>query len=240
MSNYRKNKVDKWDIQWYQELSCEARSVFDWLYTQCDWGGFYRINLREMVFKINLTLPKIEKALNECSKDLIWNNGWIWITDFLIHQSLYPQILTSKNNFHKSIIKLINNQLSRFPQTQLILDKKLDKIKSPDNQIISLGESEKKPPKPPKAKETYMKFDFMGIDGEPISIIKLTEKNWDNLIEKTTKKFAELCVIKLDGWYKGKSKRQYGDDNLKIYSWVTKAVQEDLDKNKNKKLQLRN
>ena len=87
-------------------------------------------------------------------------------------------------------------------------------------------------------KEVYMKFDFMGIDGEPISVIKLKEKEWDNLINKTTKKFAQLCVMKLDSWYKGKNKRQYGNDNMKIYSWVTKAVQEDLDRKNGKKVQL--
>ena len=235
---YRKNKVTKWDLQWYQELSCEARSVFDWLYTQCDWGGFYRINIREMIFKINLTLPKLEKALNECSKDLIYNDGWIWVTDFLIHQNLYPQILTSNNNFHKSIVELITDQLKRFPQAEMVLEGTLNQLELPDNQIISLGATEKKTPEPVKEKEVYMKFDFMGIDGEPISVIKLKEKEWDNLINKTTKKFAQLCVMKLDSWYKGKNKRQYGNDNMKIYSWVTKAVQEDLDRKNGKKVQL--
>ena len=226
MNTYRKNKITKWEKEWYQMLSSDARSVFDWLYCKCDWGGFYDINIREMVFKINLPILKLEKALNECSKDLICHDGWIWITDFLIHQKLYPNILKSKkNNFYISIIELINDQFDRFPQTELILSGKIKEIIRDEGLIVLI---EKKTMIKPKKDEPvkYHVFDFKNVDGKEIKYAKLPEEDWDKLVERTSLKFAKEKVRELDAWYRKKKKKVHDDDYLVICQWIAKAKKE--------------
>ena len=56
--------------------------------------------------------------------------------------------------------------------------------------------------------------------------VKMTEANYNRLIELYGKEFTEACITKLD-LYKGSKGKTYKDDYRAILSWVVRSVNED-------------
>jgi len=120
--------------------------------------------------------------------------------------------------------------------------KTFNKLKSIilNKEIIIEQSTDSKEPKKTDKKMEYIEFDFMGKDDTQIIEVKFTAEEWDRFINKFSKKFAIRCVRRLELWYGGKTKKHYGNDSKKMYSWVIDAVRDDIAKDvkKPKRVQL--
>lgn len=71
----------------------------------------------------------------------------------------------------------------------------------------------KEPAKPKVDKKSFAEF------------VKMSEANYDRLVEMYGKAFTDACIVELD-LYKGAKGKKYKDDYRAILSWVVDRVKE--------------
>jgi len=108
----RMTEPEKWRDPWFRSLTPEEKLVFLFLIDQCNWGGFYELDIPYMSFCIGIPESSCQGALKGLERGCVVHDGWIWIKNFLRHQK--NDKLNPENNAHRSIITLINEQLTRF------------------------------------------------------------------------------------------------------------------------------
>jgi hypothetical protein len=108
----RFTETEKWKDPWFRRLSPSEKLVFLFLIENCDNAGFYEPDTETMSFHIGLTSAEVEGAYKGLTRVFEAAAGWVWIKNFLKHQKNLP--LSETNPAHRQIIRLINEQSTRF------------------------------------------------------------------------------------------------------------------------------
>lgn len=110
----RFTETNKWDDAWFSNLKPLEKLVFLFMIDRCDNAGFFELNPRNHAFQIGISQDEYLGAIKGLNRGLLSSvdNSKIWIKKFLFHQKNLP--LNIKNNAHKQIILIIQNNINDF------------------------------------------------------------------------------------------------------------------------------
>jgi len=91
----------------------EEKVVWLYMIDNCDNAGFIEIDAGYMSFLIGLDESVILTAIKSLKKGVVNVGNRYFIKNFLRHQKNLP--LNGKNNAHKQIIGILNDQMRYFP-----------------------------------------------------------------------------------------------------------------------------
>jgi hypothetical protein len=118
---HRFTDTNKWNDDWFLELSPNAKCLFEYLRDTCDNAGFLEFSVRKASPLTNIPVKEIGETMKELEKCYLksLDGKHIWIKNFILHQKNYP--LNPKNKAHEGIIKRLIVNLGNFDFNQELL-----------------------------------------------------------------------------------------------------------------------
>ena len=116
----------KWEENWHEKLSIEAKVLYDYLYDTADIAGFKPQNFPIWSAYTGLTESEIESALEELKEVVIIENDLAWLKDHLKFN--HNENINAKNNAREKIRKTYvanKNHKSAFSYYSTLLDSTL-------------------------------------------------------------------------------------------------------------------
>ena len=83
---YRFTKSDKWQDPWFRRLKPIAKLLFLYICDNCDWGGFWEIDLPWAALSIGCNEELIYGAFEEIKPHLVVREAYCWLPKFIKHQ----------------------------------------------------------------------------------------------------------------------------------------------------------
>lgn len=108
----RMTDTNKWKDKWFRALNPMEKILFIYLTENCDNAGFIEKDIEYWAYQIGADDSDILDAFLGLNKSIEVVGDWCWLVNFLKHQRNLP--LNEKNNAHKQIISLINENKSKF------------------------------------------------------------------------------------------------------------------------------
>jgi hypothetical protein len=106
MADYRIVKTKFWDDPYITSLDPNQKLLFIYLLTNSctDISGAYEISIKKIEFDTQLgdSLIQAGVRLFEADEKMIYKDGWLFIPNFIKHQSLNPSVI-------KGILKSLEN-----------------------------------------------------------------------------------------------------------------------------------
>ncbi|AHZ84674.1 hypothetical protein EP01_06950 [Bdellovibrio bacteriovorus] len=124
---HRYGDTNKWKMKWFRELSPTGKSVYAFIFDNCDHAGILEIDLDDMSFKVNektsdgslkqLTIDDIKAAANGKIQFLAGDK--IFLEGFVLYQYKLKSLadLNPNNRVHKSVMDRLE-QLGLMPTPQ--------------------------------------------------------------------------------------------------------------------------
>jgi len=108
--------IEKWKHSWWVDLSVQGKLMYWYLNERSDLAGFYEIFYKYIQIDIGLTQEEAQEAFKELGARLVFSkdNKIIWLKDHPLEQGNHP--LSLKAGYHKTIIRLIAENISRFDE----------------------------------------------------------------------------------------------------------------------------
>lgn len=106
MTRKRFTDTDKWDDEWFMELSSPAKLLWFYLCDSCDHAGIWKVNRKLAEFKIKMTIPW-EDCLDQFGGRILMIDSEHWhIRKFVEFQ--YGPIPNDLNKAHKGVLRLLS------------------------------------------------------------------------------------------------------------------------------------
>jgi hypothetical protein len=114
----RMTVTEKWNDEWFINLSPQAKVIWQYLLDNCDLAGVCEINLELMRFRIkfspNVDVMKHLNELNEMAQKIGMEDRVEWFTDnrkCWVKNFIRVQygVLTQNSSTHRGVLKVINN-----------------------------------------------------------------------------------------------------------------------------------
>jgi len=110
---------DKWNDEWFCNLSKDEKLLFIFITDNCNAAGFIEVNKRIWSAYTGLSIDELNIAIEGIKKKVIISkdNSCLYIVNFLKHQKNLP--LNPENKAHIGIIKLFNYYAIKFNITDI-------------------------------------------------------------------------------------------------------------------------
>lgn len=203
MSVNRLTNCDKWNDQWFSDLSPEAKLLFMFLCENCDNAGVYEVNKKFMMFLTGLNEMQLARAIPEIKSKYIRSKDGskIWMTNFLKHQKKLP--LNRNNNAHRQIIMILEANVQYEEHFQTC--KKMTALIPPD-------------PSAPRKRHTPKSNMVKMVKPTRVEIFDLmVSLGFANADTEATIFFN---YFESNGWKVGKNPMK--DWNAAVHGWVTR------------------
>jgi hypothetical protein len=116
MANCRYINTEFWEDHYISELPKDYRYL--WLYfltnPATNIAGAYQIKLKRVVVDTDVEIHIVQQALRQFEQDgkMTYRDGWLFITNFIKHQSVSPKVQTSIKNILKNAPEWIQDMVS--------------------------------------------------------------------------------------------------------------------------------
>lgn len=97
--------TEKWEDGWFWQLPPHQKLLWNYLCDKCDLAGFWEINLELAAVQTKIPKTAISGAVQGLNRGYYTNGKYLWLRNFIHHQSNYP--LNPKNNAHRHIIAIL-------------------------------------------------------------------------------------------------------------------------------------
>lgn len=139
--SYRFTNTEKWQDNWFSNLTQLQMLLFIYLCDNCDIAGFVELNLKRFAADLNSTKDTIEGALKGLDRGLIYSktNDCIYIRNFIKHQKNLP--LNLNNKAHLGIIKRFEIYTEKFDiqDINIFIEGASKGLRSPTGNGIGIG-----------------------------------------------------------------------------------------------------
>ena len=105
---------EKWDDEWFSDLTKDEKLLYMFLTDKCNIGGFIEINRKIWSAYTGIDANDIDAVLYSFGKKIIMSNdgSCLYVVNFLKHQKNYP--LNPENKAHIGILKIFNTYAVKF------------------------------------------------------------------------------------------------------------------------------
>jgi len=132
--------TEKYKDSWFVDLEPIEKLLFYYLIDSVDNAGFYEISFRHMSFHLGINKIEILGAIKGLTRGLlgaektIEKGSKIYLKNFLQHQKMYP--LNPYNAFHKSALKIFNENLDFVNQYDFLKNITVSGAKTKEKKIV--------------------------------------------------------------------------------------------------------
>jgi len=209
-----------WQKPWFMRLSPTEKLAWMYLLSNCDDVGVWDANTMLADFMLGDEIDWLALSENCNDNIVILDNGKWWIRDFCDFQ--YGKLKTNYKT-HKPYIALLKQHdlYEAYTKNHSMYDEKHTMY---DSQHRSNDENHRSNEK----KDTISLSSSYSLDIEKekkefAEYIKLTEKQYSNLVERYGEKNTKKAIEKLNNYkaYKGK---KYKSDYHALLNWVFDAI----------------